>query len=227
MRPNPEARDAISFGCDPFDDDVLSTAASDSEELVGDCSSSLPLSGQEKRTSPSYNELLEVVTRAVDKLGLEWDSEPKQNQAQSHESLPNPAPSVLGWALPTSIISDTPEMFGVRGEFLGSRTHGPFMTALKNPTADMGDTGGFLQSGNVLIARVQQAPKIEQPTPLVEYWAVWQCLPEISQWVTRTIQHDFFFRQGSSLDGVSLGGPGFEAGDCVTLRPHTHWKFQE
>lgn len=51
MRPTPEACDGISFGCGPFDDDVLSRAASDSEELVGDCSSSLPLSGQEKRTS--------------------------------------------------------------------------------------------------------------------------------------------------------------------------------
>lgn len=70
MRPIPEACDAISFGCGPFDDDVLSTAASDSEELVGDCSNSLPLSGQEKRTSPSYNELLEVVTNAVDGAGM-------------------------------------------------------------------------------------------------------------------------------------------------------------
>lgn len=63
MWPTPEACDAISFGCGSYDDDVLSTAASYSEELVGNCSGSLPPSGQEKRTSPSYNELLEVVTR--------------------------------------------------------------------------------------------------------------------------------------------------------------------
>ncbi|ROL55599.1 hypothetical protein DPX16_23616 [Anabarilius grahami] len=83
VRPTLEARDAISFGCGSYDNDVLSTVASDSEELVGYYSGSLPPSGQEKRTSPSYNELLEVVTRAVDKLGLEWDSNPVQNQAQS------------------------------------------------------------------------------------------------------------------------------------------------
>ncbi len=45
--------------------------------------SSLPPSGQEKRNSPSYNELLDVVTCAVDKLGLDWEREPTKNQAQS------------------------------------------------------------------------------------------------------------------------------------------------
>ncbi|XDV26806.1 hypothetical protein PO909_030437 [Leuciscus waleckii] len=38
-------------------------------------------SGQEKRTSSSYSELLVIVTHAVDKLRLEWDS--AQNQTQS------------------------------------------------------------------------------------------------------------------------------------------------
>ncbi|XP_016319979.1 uncharacterized protein LOC107671579, partial [Sinocyclocheilus anshuiensis] len=45
--------------------------------------SSLPPSGQEKRNSPSYNELLDVVTCAVGKFGLDWDCEPMQDQAQS------------------------------------------------------------------------------------------------------------------------------------------------
>lgn len=44
---------------------------------------SLLLSGQGKRTSPSYKELLDVVTRAVDKLGLEWECELAQTQTQS------------------------------------------------------------------------------------------------------------------------------------------------
>lgn len=83
LRPSPEACDVISFGCGPFDDDVLSTAVFDFEELIGDLCGSLPPSGQKKHTSPSYNELLEVVTRAVDKLGLEWDSEPAQTHALS------------------------------------------------------------------------------------------------------------------------------------------------
>ncbi len=50
---------------------------------MGELCSSLPPSGQEKRTSSSYSELLDVVARAVDKLGLDWDSELAQNQAQS------------------------------------------------------------------------------------------------------------------------------------------------
>ncbi len=46
---------------------------------------SLPPSGQEKRNAPSYKELLlrDVVTHAVDKLGLDCDCEPMDNQVQS------------------------------------------------------------------------------------------------------------------------------------------------
>lgn len=79
MRPTPEAQNEISFSCEPFDDDVLSTATSDSGELMAELCSSLPPSGQENHlilsTSPSYIELLDVITCAVDKLGLEWDNE--------------------------------------------------------------------------------------------------------------------------------------------------------
>ncbi len=77
LEPALEAHSAVSFGCSPYDDDVLSTAASDSEDFMADFCSSLPPSRQEKRNSPSYVKL------AVDKLGLEWDCEPTQNQAQS------------------------------------------------------------------------------------------------------------------------------------------------
>ncbi|KTF87032.1 hypothetical protein cypCar_00043644 [Cyprinus carpio] len=82
LRPTLEVCDTKSFGCLPCDKDVLSTAASDSEDLLDEVRSSLPLSGQEKCTSLSYSELLDIVTRTVDKLGLEWDSEPAKNQAQ-------------------------------------------------------------------------------------------------------------------------------------------------
>lgn len=73
----------ISFGCELYDEDVLSTAVSDSEDLMGEACSSLALNRQEKCSSPSYSKLLDVVSLAVDKLGLEWDSKPAQNQAQS------------------------------------------------------------------------------------------------------------------------------------------------
>ncbi len=61
LRPTPKSCDSISFGCGPYDEDMLSTAASDSEELVSDLCNYLPPSGQEKHTSPSYSELLDVV----------------------------------------------------------------------------------------------------------------------------------------------------------------------
>ncbi len=61
-RPTLETRSTVSFICEPHDNDVLSTAASDSEDLIADSCSSLPPSGQEKCNSPSYSELLDVVT---------------------------------------------------------------------------------------------------------------------------------------------------------------------
>jgi len=67
--------DKFNAGGDTHDDDVLSTAASDSEKLMVDLCSSLSPS-EEKHTSPSYNEDLDVLTHAVDKLWLEWDCEP-------------------------------------------------------------------------------------------------------------------------------------------------------
>ncbi len=57
LRPAPEAYGAISFGCSLYDDDVLSTAASESEDLLPDTCGSLPPSGQERCLSPSYSEL--------------------------------------------------------------------------------------------------------------------------------------------------------------------------
>ncbi len=83
LRPTLEARSAVSLRCSLYDEDVLSTTALDSEDLMVESGSSLPPSGQEKRNFPSYKELLDVVTRAVDKLGLDWDCEPTNIQVQS------------------------------------------------------------------------------------------------------------------------------------------------
>lgn len=65
LRPTAEAQNEFSFSCEPFDDDMLSTAASDSGELIGELCSSLPPSGQEMRTSPSYIELLDVMVLQI------------------------------------------------------------------------------------------------------------------------------------------------------------------
>ncbi len=66
--PSPRARDTVSFGID----DVLLTAASDSEDFGPSLADALPLSGQEARHSPAYSELVDVLSRATEKLALDW-----------------------------------------------------------------------------------------------------------------------------------------------------------
>ncbi len=79
LRPALEAYGVVSFGCGLYDDDVLSTAASKLADLLADACRSLPPGGQERRSSPFYSELLDVVTRAVDKLGLDWEADSAQS----------------------------------------------------------------------------------------------------------------------------------------------------
>ncbi len=66
--PSPRARDTVSFGID----DVLLTAASDSEDFGPSLADALPLSGQEARPSPAYSELVYVLSRVTEKLALDW-----------------------------------------------------------------------------------------------------------------------------------------------------------
>ncbi len=57
--PSPKARDFVSFGLD----DVLHTAASDSEDFGPALADALPPSGQEARPSAAYSELVDVLSR--------------------------------------------------------------------------------------------------------------------------------------------------------------------
>ncbi len=54
--PSPKARDFVSFGLD----DILHTAASDSEDFGPALADALPPSGQEARPSAAYSELVDV-----------------------------------------------------------------------------------------------------------------------------------------------------------------------
>ncbi len=71
--PSPKARDFVSFGLD----DVLHTAASDSEDFGPALADALPPSGQEARPSAAYSELVDVLSRATEKLALDWPDEPR------------------------------------------------------------------------------------------------------------------------------------------------------
>ncbi|KAF4100116.1 hypothetical protein G5714_018312 [Onychostoma macrolepis] len=75
--PSPEARNAVSFGLD----NVLFTAASDSEDFRPALADAHPPSGQEARPSAAYSELVDVLSRATEKLSIDWPDEPRESQS--------------------------------------------------------------------------------------------------------------------------------------------------
>ncbi len=75
--PSPKARDFVSFGLD----DILHTAASDSEDFGPALADALPPSGQEARPSAAYSELVDVLSRVTEKLALDWPDEPRESRA--------------------------------------------------------------------------------------------------------------------------------------------------
>ncbi len=75
--PSQRARDTVSIGID----DVLLTAASDSKDFGPSLADVLPLSGQEARPSPAYSELVDVLSRATEKLALDWPDEPRESRS--------------------------------------------------------------------------------------------------------------------------------------------------
>ncbi len=77
LYPSPGARDTVSFGLD----DILLTAASDSEDFGPALADALPPSGQEARPSAAYSELMDMLSRATEKLALDWPDEPHESQA--------------------------------------------------------------------------------------------------------------------------------------------------
>ncbi len=81
--PSPKAHDFVSFGLD----NVLHTAASDSEDFGPALADALPPSGQEARPSAAYSELVDVLSRATEKLALDWPDEPRESRASSAHIL--------------------------------------------------------------------------------------------------------------------------------------------
>ncbi len=75
--PSPRERYTVSFGID----DVPLTAANDSEDFGPSLADALPLSGQEARPSPAYSELVDVLSRAAEKLSHGLDDEPRDSRS--------------------------------------------------------------------------------------------------------------------------------------------------
>ncbi len=76
------ARDNVSFGLD----DILLTAASDSEDFGPALEDALPPSGQEARPYAAYSELVDMLSRATEKLSLDWPDEPCESRNSSLNS---------------------------------------------------------------------------------------------------------------------------------------------
>ncbi len=100
--PSPRARYTVSFGID----DVLLTAASDSEDFGPSLADALPLSGQEARPSPAYSELVDVLSRAVEKLSHGLDDEPRDSRSLKHDDrfLSGVNPKMSGGSCRFSVI---------------------------------------------------------------------------------------------------------------------------
>ncbi len=90
--PSPEASDAVSFGLD----DVLLTAAFDSEDFGPALADALPASVQEARPSAAYSELMDMLSRTTEKLSIDRPHEPHESQSSKLEerflSGPNSRP---------------------------------------------------------------------------------------------------------------------------------------
>ncbi len=77
LYPSPEAHDTVSFGLE----DVLFTAASDSQDFGPALTDALMPSGQAARPSAAYSELVDVLSRATEKLSIDWPDEPRESQS--------------------------------------------------------------------------------------------------------------------------------------------------
>ncbi len=73
------ACNTVSFGLD----DVLFTAASDSEDFGPALTDSLPPSGQEVWPSAAYSELVDVLLHATEKLSIDWPDRPSASAPPS------------------------------------------------------------------------------------------------------------------------------------------------
>ncbi|KAL0149567.1 hypothetical protein M9458_055094 [Cirrhinus mrigala] len=71
---------------------------------------------------------------------------------------------------------------------------------------------GSLQSEDVSTPVILSLPYVERLKPLADYWAAWSCLPNISQWVLRTIRHGYTIQ-------FRKGPPPFSGVLPMTVRP--------
>ncbi len=165
--PSPRARDTVSFGLD----DILQTAASDSEDFGPALADALPTSGQEARPSAAYSELVDVLSGATEKLALDWPDEPRVSRASKLDerflSGPNSKPE---WRkLP---------FFGDLHQEISKSWKQPFSSRLTNAAAaDLANLVGSVEQGYTTMLVVEDTLVSHLSPSLVPSWKSRPLLP--------------------------------------------------
>ncbi len=165
--PSPRARDTVSFGLD----DILQTAASDSEDFGPALVDALPPSGQEARPSAAYSELVDVLSRATEKLPLDWPDEPRESRASKLDerflSGPNSKPERR--KLP---------FFGDLHQEISRSWKQPFSSRLTNAAAaDFTNLVGSVEQGYTSMPVVEDTLASHHSSSLAPSWKSRPLLP--------------------------------------------------
>ncbi len=164
---SPGARDTVSFGLD----DILLTAASDSEDFGPALADVLPLSGKEAWPSVAYSELMDVLSRATEKLSLDWPDKPHESQASKLDerflSDPNSRPERRKLLFFCDLHQE-----------ISRSWKQPFSSCLTNaPAADFTNLVGSVEQGYTAMPVVEDTLASHLSPSLAPSWKSWPLLP--------------------------------------------------
>ncbi len=218
--PSPKARDFVSFGLD----DILHTAASDSEDFGPALADALPPSGQEAWPSAAYSELVDMLSHATKKLALDWPDEPLESRASKLDDR-----FLIG--AHSKLERRKLPFFSDLHREISSSWKQPFSSRLTNAAAaDFTNLVGSVEQGytampvieDTLASHLWRVPLLpgllDTPSqvclplhdtliPLSHFLHEWERLPGVSLWVLRIIRTGYtlqFGRNPPRFDGVHL-----------------------
>ncbi len=156
--PSPKARDFVSFGLD----DILHTAASDSEDFGPALADALPPSGQEARPSAAYSELVDV---------LDWPDEPRESRASKLDER------FLSGAHSKPERRKLPFFSNLHRE-ISSSWKQPFSSRLTNAAAaDFTNLVGFVEQGYTAMTVIEDTLASHLSPSLAPSWKSRPLLP--------------------------------------------------
>ncbi len=192
LYPSPGARDTVSFRLD----DILLTAASDSEDFGPVLADALPASGQETWPSAAYSELVDVLSRATEKLALDWPDEPRESQASKLDERFLSGPNSRPERRKLPFFSDLHQEI--------SRTwKQPFSFCLTNTAAaDFTNLVGSVEQGYTAIPVVEDTLASHLSPSLAPSWKSRPLLPTKPCRTTSTLIGKFYIAAGQA--GMAL-----------------------